>query len=48
MSEEKRMNDNEAEEYCKVEAKDWFKWMLITFLGFTVLALIFVIAPNYR
>jgi len=44
---EKRMDEKEVEECTQAEANDWFKWMLIAFLGFPLCAVIFVIAPNF-
>ena len=44
---EKRKNDEEASKDANEEARDWFKWMIITFVGLPVLALIFVLAPHF-
>jgi len=44
---EKRLDDKDVAKYAQDEANDWFKWMLIAFLVFPVLALIFVIYPNF-
>ena len=45
MSEEKS-KPCENEIAANKEAKGWFKWMIIAFIGFPAAALIFVILPK--
>ena len=44
---ERRLDEKDIEQYAQSEANDWFKWLLIAFLGFPICALIFVIVPSY-
>ena len=44
---EKRLDEKDIEPYAQSEANDWFKWLLIAYLGFPICALIFVIVPSY-